>query len=432
MKKFLTLLSFTLFTSFCIGQNTDFIYTPTCYGSQTTLVGSSSLFDQDIQSWQWDIDNDGIYDYSGKTINYLFLSGDTIPVILKITPIVGSADSIIKNVIIDPIPNVNFHVDNLCAFKQATYFNQSNISSGSINQFNWDFNNDGQVDDNSNDTVYYTCGPAQTYISKLICVSDKGCSAFATKTTEVFPQPQASFSFSGSCEGDSTVFSNTSNIQNLDFYLWDFGDGEASIEESPKHLYSFAGNYYVSLIASTVNGCRDTTTLSLVNITPDPTVTITTPNNDTTFYDGEQLMLTANGATNYTWWDGSNNLSVIVYDSGTYTVTGTDPSGCTGNASINISKINKNSITIESNILTPNGDGYNENLIINNLQPNSNCSVDIFNMWNDKVYSSNSYNNDWNCQNANGKVLPDGAYYYIIRYNDQELKGTINILTKNQ
>ena len=434
MKKFLLLFFSVFYVSLSYCQSTDFIYTQTCYGSQTTLVGSSTLLDSDVQSWQWDIDANGTYDYSGKIINYLFLSGDTFYVKLKVTPNSGSPDSITKIVIIDPLPNVNFHVDNLCAFRQAVYYDQSTISSGVINQYKWDFNNDGIVDDNSGNIVNYTCGPAQTYITKLTCISDKGCSAFTTKTTEVFPQPQASFNYSNTCEGENTIFTNSSTIQQLDFYLWDFGDGEASVAENPMHKYNSAGNYYVSLIAATVNGCRDTTSQISLSINTSPTITITTPNNDSIIHEGEQLMLNANGAQSYVWWNGSTSPNIIVTQEGTYSVTGTDPIGCIGSAIIHITKTssNDNGFSLVSNILTPNGDNINDKLIINNLQPNFNCTVDVFNLWNDKVYSSNNYNNDWDCKNKNGKILPDGAYYYIIQCNGQELRGTINILTKNQ
>lgn len=429
MKKILIPLLILSIANQCFGQGTDFIYTPTCYGSQTTLVGSSSIPDADIQSWQWDIDGDSVFEFSGKTIVYLFASNDTFPVKLKVTPLTGTADSIIKNVIIDPLPDVNFHVDNLCALKKATYYNQSTITSGSIGQFLWDFDNNGVTDDNSNDTVTYTCGPAQTYITRLTCVSDKGCSSFATKTTEVFPQPDVSFTSSNNCAGDSTLFTNTSNISSPDFFLWDFGDGGASSEMSPGHYFSNAGNYNVILIAATVNGCRDTSQTVIVAINQPPSVVINAP--DTIFSEGNQLTLTASGAISYTWWNGYTGQSVSINDGGTYTVTGTDANGCSDEASFSVTKIPLPVVSVASNILTPNGDNINDFLLINNVQSYNGCVVEIYNIWNDKVYSSGDYNNDWNCTSGNGKILPDGAYYYRIDCDGEVIKGNINILTKH-
>lgn len=431
MKK--TLIPFVLlfFTNLCIGQSQDFIYTPTCYGSQTTLVGSSTYLDSEIQSWQWDVNGDGTYELTGKTIIYLFTSSDTVSVTLKVTPNTGSADSIKKNVIIDPLPNVNFRVDNLCANKQATYYNLSTILTGSIDQFLWDFDNNGVTDDFSNDTVFYTCGPAQTYQTKLTCVSDKGCSAFAIKTTEVFPQPQASYTVSNTCSGDSTVFINTSNISSLDFYLWDFGDGTASSNVSPKHKFTSAGNYNISLVASTIHECRDTSNFNTIDINSSPVASITSQNNDTLLNENEAIMLSAtpNGATSYAWSNSLSGQNITVFNEGTYIVTVTDQNGCQGTASIHITKSTTPEFSLASNILTPNGDDVNDNLMINNISIYGNVSLEVFNIWNDNVFSSNNYNNDWKGFGKNGNRLPDGAYYYIIKYGEQTIKGVINILS---
>src|ERR1051325_7039081 len=191
--------------------NPNFAYTPTCYGNQTTLVASSSLQDTAIASWWWDLDGNGTYDMSGKTIITLVTINDTVAVKLKITPNVGTADSITKNVIIDPLPQVNFIASNLCESKAATYVSLSSIAPGSISQYKWDFNNDGTDDFIGNDTAMYTCGPAATYITKLTCVSNKGCIAFAQKVTTVYPNPTAAFILPASaCANANSTFTNTS------------------------------------------------------------------------------------------------------------------------------------------------------------------------------------------------------------------------------
>lgn len=48
---------------------------------------------------------------------------------------------------------------------------------------------------------------------------------------------------------------------NASSYLWEFGDGETSTEESPLHYYQEQGDYDVTLIATNENGCADTLTL---------------------------------------------------------------------------------------------------------------------------------------------------------------------------
>lgn len=60
--------------------------------------------------------------------------------------------------------------------------------------------------------------------------------------------PSSSFSFEQS-ETNFLEYSFTNNSVNAESYLWDFGDGSTSMEESPTHLYSTAGNYTVTLSA---------------------------------------------------------------------------------------------------------------------------------------------------------------------------------------
>jgi hypothetical protein len=54
----------------------------------------------------------------------------------------------------------------------------------------------------------------------------------------------------------------TNNSTNATTYIWDFGDGSASLQANPTHNYAQPGNYTVRLIAENDN-CADTTTLTV-------------------------------------------------------------------------------------------------------------------------------------------------------------------------
>src|ERR1035437_11198035 len=109
--------------SFCVFINTNLFsqdtikYSQTCYTKQTTIVALSSLPHDSIAAWQWDLNNDGVYnDAVGDTIVHFFLTVNSFPVTVKITPKPGNGNpyTITQNVIIDPLPQVNFFVNNLC------------------------------------------------------------------------------------------------------------------------------------------------------------------------------------------------------------------------------------------------------------------------------------------------------------------------------
>lgn len=61
------------------------------------------------------------------------------------------------------------------------------------------------------------------------------------------------------------------------------------------------------------------------------------------------------------------------------------------------------------NVITPNGDGQNDRLVIVGLSEYDNAEVTIFNRWGNEVYRSRNYRQDWDAQGVN-----EGTYYYLI------------------
>ncbi len=67
--------------------------------------------------------------------------------------------------------------------------------------------------------------------------------------------------------------------------------------------------------------------------------------------------------------------------------------------------------------ITPNGDGNNDFWYIRWLYKYPDNEVIIVNRWEDIVYQSEPYNNDW-YGTYNGQDLPEGTYYYILRIRE--------------
>ena len=74
------------------------------------------------------------------------------------------------------------------------------------------------------------------------------------------------------------------------------------------------------------------------------------------------------------------------------------------------------------NGLTPNGDGINDVLKIDKNEECPPLTVTIYNRWGQKVFESDSYQNDWNGLSRSGDQLPDGTYYLVVGYNDSQTK----------
>ncbi len=62
------------------------------------------------------------------------------------------------------------------------------------------------------------------------------------------------------CLGDSTTFTDLSTGTPANCWLWYFGDGDSSLVQNPKHLYTAAGTYNVTLIVHSEMGCTDSIT----------------------------------------------------------------------------------------------------------------------------------------------------------------------------
>ncbi len=80
------------------------------------------------------------------------------------------------------------------------------------------------------------------------------------------------------------------------------------------------------------------------------------------------------------------------------------------------------------NLFTPNNDGYNDYWEITGIESFGTHDIRVFNRWGKLVFSSTSYENDWD-GTCDGVALPSAAYYYVIKTEDAgTITGTVNIV----
>ena len=68
-------------------------------------------------------------------------------------------------------------------------------------------------------------------------------------------------------------------------------------------------------------------------------------------------------------------------------------------------------------MITPNGDGLNDEFIVECLEQIDNAVLRVYNRWGNEVYRNDAYRNDWN-GTYKDKPLPEGTYYFIIDFVD--------------
>ncbi len=433
MKKMLFII-LCISTINIIAQEADYLTDTTCLGELTTLTAISSIPDSLITGFAWDLDDDGLFDDATEKIVFFVPASDNNLVSLQISTNVDNYYTT-KPVPVHPLPNVLFIEENSCEGSPAFFEDYSSISSGTITNYNWDFNNDGIIDDNTIGNVSYIYETASDYIAELVLVSDNGCTDSTTKNISVFNQPIADFIVEATCLGDSSLFINSSSINNdsICIYNWNFGDGEMIINSgNPKHKYNTSDNFTVTLIVISQNNCRDTVEHeAVVNAIPEISLEYEGDfeyEGDTiVFFEGNDISITVQGNyDNLLWSTAETSNSIIVNQTGNYLVEA-EIDGCTSSISVNIIVNDIPGINVVNDIITPNGDEINDYLIIKDIEAYQKCELVIYSRWGKQVYSSMNYQNDWD-GTINGNKLDAGTYFYIINTEIKKFNGHINIL----
>ncbi|GAB2820597.1 T9SS type B sorting domain-containing protein [Ferruginibacter profundus] len=134
------------------------------------------------------------------------------------------------------------------------------------------------------------------------------------------------------------AFTNTNPIAS---WHWDFGDGATANTQNSGHNYAAAGTYTVKLIATDINGCKDSITKSVVTTGP----MLAEAGADTSLCSGGKvsIQLNGNGPGTYSWSPAvylnnstaQNPLATITVTTKFY-LTVTNGTGCSDIDSVTI------------------------------------------------------------------------------------------------
>ena len=155
-------------------------------------------------------------------------------------------------------------------FPSATVFFNNTTNTGPWT-YQWDFG-DGLASNNIS-PVQHTYSTPGTYTIKLT-VKYNGCIEMQTKTITIKPTaPIVDFSYGppSGCQPLTVKFTNLSKFADLDSYVWNFGDGQASSKAvDPSYTYYEPGKYKVSLSASNITGQMTEIKQSIIEVFAKP------------------------------------------------------------------------------------------------------------------------------------------------------------------
>ncbi len=148
------------------------------------------------------------------------------------------------------------------------------------------------------------------------------------------------------------------------------------------------------------------------------------------------LRVEATDAQNYSW-SGSGLSNYTVSNpvasptaSTTYYVTVTNSKGFSTTVPITVAVRDDYTIKPDNNF-SPNGDGINDTWQVNNLENYQDHELIVFDRGGRILYKVRGYQNDWDGTTSEGKSLAVGTYYYIFKFDDDNispLKGFITIV----
>ncbi len=244
------------------------------------------------------------------------------------------------------------------------------------------------------------------------------------------------------CAPVDVNFTNTSrNVDEFTKYRWEFGDGNFSEDESPKHQYENPGTYYVSLQAtnSITDGAyfkRDT-----IVVYPSPTVNFRVDRERVFLPDADiQIVNFTTGSNNIydiDWGDGTSGEDVPSDVKHSYskagdffiTLSATNEFGCVGSATIKQPVEIREGGKVETpNAFQPSQDGPNSGNISETSSKDRNYSVfapyapnvveegyklEVYTRWGQLIFQTEKKGIGWNGYYFNsGDALPAGVYIF--------------------
>jgi gliding motility-associated-like protein len=269
-----------------------------------------------------------------------------------------------------------------------------------------------------------------------------GCTAISPVNVTVNPLPLVSVSPSTVNVCPNSTISYTATGAST--YVW---SPSASITGTGSVVAANPSSTTVYAVTGTdANGCTSTATATM-NVNPVVAGMNASPETGDAPLSVQFTNLSSN-ASSYVWnyGNGSTHTTISVADSSTqtvyptagiYTVTlvasnTTGGTTCTDTYTLAIIVTEGYSIVVP-NVFTPNGDNINDLFTVKS-EGVSALSMDIFDRWGLKVFSSSAINAAWDGKTSGGKEMSDGTYFYLINATgsktgkSQEYKGYVTLI----
>jgi gliding motility-associated-like protein len=310
-----------------------------CYVGSVTFTNTSTISSGTISSWNWNFGDASTSTLQNPT--HAYATAGLYNVTLTATSALGCSSIITTAINMQPAPAANFTAGSACALVPIAFTNTSTAATGTSPTWNWNF---GDATSSTLQNPSHSYATGGNYNVTLTVTTAAGCTSGIIKTITVNPTPVPTFTANSMCYVGAASFTNTSSIASgtISSYNWNFGDATSSTLTNPTHVYSTAGTYNVTLIATSALGCSATTTVA-INMQPAPIADFTSASACAQTALAFTNTSTTVAGTSPTWsWNFGDatsstlqNPTHIYATGGTYnvTLTVTTAAGCTNSIS---------------------------------------------------------------------------------------------------
>lgn len=157
-------------------------------------------------------------------------------------------------------PNPIFILNQYEACGDTVLFTVDSASSQAGVSYEW-FVNNNLVSTLANPSFQFintSPNDSNIFIRMEIRVGNLSCLGVYSDKVLIFGRPVSNWTSSPVCFGDSIIFSDLSATNNsITSWTWDFGDGNGSTLQNPKHYYQNPGKYAVRLLVQDSLACFD-------------------------------------------------------------------------------------------------------------------------------------------------------------------------------
>ncbi len=315
----------------------DFSYVSSCLDDITEFNSSNFVDQAAIASWEWNFGDGGTS--SEVDPDYIYGIAGEYLVSLTVTDTAGCSSSVDKLLQVNDAPSAAFTYEgNPCAFQQIQFVDES-FAPEAIQQWSWDFGDGTHITINHpnqpNITHIYT--QSGTYNVILSIVTQNGCESEFEQTISINDSPTALVDYEQGCLGSATQFEGDALLNGgsaVWLWTWNFGDPASGVNnnsnlQNPGHIYNEPGTYEVCLIVENVDGCSDTTCIT-VNINPAIEIVSSVPATaclgDTTYFqlDTDAMDMDAIALVEWNMGNGivlpGESVNYVYENSGSYDV----------------------------------------------------------------------------------------------------------------